>query len=302
MRSGFIVVSLTLFGTLAPGSQDPPPVFMPGTVAGEFRFDSGPLHGVFREGGASLGLTPVESAAREVEIAKTPGLLSYYRIFTTKHRHGESMRGVPSDAAIRDPKTLQVRWEPGEDRPFTLTATYRWAAPDTLDLETVVEAKADLPDFEVFLSSYSTELFPATQVYARLPEGGNGFMPADTEQGTWHMFPRDEHAVKLIQDGRWAIDPSPVEWVIRPAFAAPLLFRRTTNTNLAIVLMSRPEDCFAVATPCANEAHYSMYFSLFGRTLAAGETARAVTRMLVSELSDSAILARYEAFMRQHGE
>lgn len=302
MRIGFIIISLISVSTSMPYAQDAPPFFAPGDTAGEFRFDSGPLRGVIRGGGASIGLVPVKSAAREVDIAKAPGLLDYYRIFTTKHRHGESMRGVPSAAELVDAKTLRVRWEPGEDRPFALTATYHWAAPDTLDVETVVEAKAYLPDFEVFLSSYTTELFPAARVYARLPEAGDGFMPADPEQGTWHMFPRDESAVKLIQDGRWSIEPSPVEWVIRPNFAAPLVFRRATDTNLAIVLMTRPGDCFAVSTPCANEAHYAMYFSLFGKTLAAGETVRAVTRMVVSELSDSAIIERYEVFMRQHAE
>ena len=32
-----------------------------------------------------------------------------------------------------------TRWKAAPDRPFELRATYRWATPNALDLETVVE-------------------------------------------------------------------------------------------------------------------------------------------------------------------
>ena len=38
--------------------------------------------------------------------------------------------------------------------------------------------------------------------------------------------------------------------------------------------MAPPEECFAVATPCEGESHYSLYLSRFGRDLKAGETAK----------------------------
>ncbi len=277
------------------------PVFTPGAVDGEFRFDTGALGGVIREGGASIGLCLSKPKLNNGPIARNPGLMNYYRIFSTNHRHGESMRGVPSTAEITAPDTLRVRWEPGEDRPFALTATYRWSAPDTLDVETVVEAGAALPDFEVFLSSYCAGDFPGTRAYAKA-EGGAAFIDADPDAGMWQMFPRDAAAVKLIKDGRWTIEPSPVDWAVRPEFAAPILCRKDEKSGMVMVMMTRPGDCFALSTPQSGEGHYSMYQSLFGRTLAAGDTVRAQSRLVAARLSDAEIVERYGKFMAEFPE
>jgi len=296
---GLIVISFSIFaGPAIAAEQTPALLFAPGAMAGELRFDTGVLRGVLREGGASVGLNPIEHTAGSVALAKWPGLLNYYRVFTTKHRHGDTMRDVRSEAEVIAPDTLRVRWAPCEERPFALTATYRWSAPDTLDVETVVEAKTALPDFEVFLSSYAVDRFPAAAVYVKLEDGKSGFVAADPRFGQWQMFPRDAAAVKLIQDGRWAIPPNPVDWVIRPEFAAPLSYRRDPASKLAIIIMTRPQDCFALSAPQSNDPHYSLYQSLFGRTLAAGDTARACTRMIVAPLEEAAIVTRYEEFRK----
>ncbi len=68
-------------------------------------------------------------------------------------------------------------------------------------------------------------------------------------------------------------------------------------------MMARPEDCFAVSMPwnpaSADAAGYrSLYLSLFGKDLAAGETAKAHCRLLLGrELSDEDAVARYRAFL-----
>lgn len=293
-----LIVVCVLSGKFATAGQRPALLFAPGAAAGEFRFDTGVLQGIFREGGTSVGLNPIAYTAGDFALAKWPGLLNYYRVFTTNHRHGDTMRDVVSEAEVIAPDTLRVRWAPGEDRPFALTATYHWSAPDTIDVETVVEARAALPDFEVFLSSYMVDRFPAAAVYAKLEDGKAGFMAADPQFGQWQMFPRDAAAVQLIQDGRWAIPPNPVDWAIRPEFAAPLSYRRDPVSKLTIIIMTRPEDCFALSTPQSNDPHYSLYQSLFGSTFAAGDTVRACTRMIVAPLEDEAIIARYEEFRK----
>lgn len=307
MKHQFLVLTFAfaIAGVAAMAQQPAKQVFTPGSTAGEFLFDTGTMQGVMRAGGASIGLVPAEYGPNHLALAKPaplPGLLNYYRVFSTNHRHGDSMRVIPSTAEVTAPDTLKVRWEPGDDRPFALTATYRWSAPDTLDVETVVEAKSALPDFEIFLSSYLTERFASTQVYAKQPDGKKAFMAADPAEGTWQMFPRNADAVRLIKDGRWGYPPSPVDWAIRPEFAAPLLYRRDAETKLVQVMMSRPKDCFAVSTPCSNEAHYSLYCSLFGKSFAAGDTARAYTRMIVAPLDDTQIVGRYEEFLRAFPE
>jgi len=65
------------------------------------------------------------------------------------------------------------------------------------------------------------------------------------------------------------------------------------------VLMSAPEECFAVMTPHERESHYSLYLSLLGRDLKPGESARARARLWIARgLSEEAIVSEYERFLR----
>ena len=83
-----------------------------------------------------------------------------------------------------------------------------------------MQAKTDLPKFESFLASYFSEGFTNSSVYVR-SNGQPWFEAADKSYGVWQAFPRDDQAVSIIQDGRWKIPPSPVDWVIRPRLAKP---------------------------------------------------------------------------------
>ncbi|HQE83555.1 MAG TPA: hypothetical protein PLM14_11185 [Candidatus Hydrogenedentes bacterium] len=274
--------------------------FVPGDTPNEYRFDTGVLRGTIPLKEQSLGLLPAVHVPTDTPLAASMGLFNYYRVFKTNHRFVESMRATPSTARLLPDGALEVHWLPGEERPFDLTAVYRWTAPNILDLETTVKAEAELPDFEVFLASYCTERLPVSQIYVRkTPDGReNAFMAAEESFGLWQAYPRNEAATAIIKDGRWTKPPSPVDWVIMPELAAPLIYRRAPDTQVAVVIMAPPEDAFAVFTPRANEAHLSMYLGLFGRTLAAGELAKARSRLLVTtEAGDEAILAQYRAYV-----
>ncbi|MFW6171725.1 MAG: hypothetical protein ACODAD_14650, partial [Planctomycetota bacterium] len=107
------------------------------------------------------------------------------------------------------------------------------------------------------------------------------FVEATREEGTWQMFPRDEEAVQLIQDGRWRHPPHPVQWAIRPRLAGPLGLRRDRETGLAALVMAPPEDCFAVATPYGQEGHRSLYLSLLGQDIKRGQTVSARARLVI---------------------
>ena len=62
--------------------------------------------------------------------------------------------------------------------------------------------------------------------------------------------------------------------------------------------MASPQDCFAIATPHAGEGHYSLYLSLFGHNIKAGETATAHTRLIITTgASDNQVLARYRQYL-----
>jgi hypothetical protein len=86
----------------------------------------------------------------------------------------------------------------------------------------------------------------------------------------------------LFQDGRWNIEPNPVEWRLLEKIAEPKAMRRAGPNGLAAVILADARDCFAISMPYQTEGHYSLYFSLFGRTIAAGETANAKVRMQIT--------------------
>ena len=273
--------------------------FRPGKVAGEYTFDTGTLAGTLRKGDKSIGLLPMTHLETGTDLAKTPGLVNYYRIFTTNHRFYPDARAFPCTTKLTKQGALQVTWEATEDRPFKIQVIYTWRDKKTLDLRTQVSATKDLPDFEAFLSSYHADGFPSTEIYAQ-QEGGPKFIEAEPETGTWQMLPRDEKAWAICKDGRWDYPPSPVDWA-RPAdFAKPIVMRRHKENNLVVVLMAPAKDCISVSTCCKDEAHRSFYLSLFGRTLRAGETDTVHSRLLVlTDESNQDIVARYHAYLAE---
>lgn len=252
------------------------------TAAGTdgFTFDTGVLQGKLRAGGKSTGLSSVVHLPTGMTMDSSMGLFGHYRVFSANKRYGTAAWDWPSEAKLHLDGSVEVRWPSTVDRPFELSATYRWTAPDTLDLETRVLAKTNLQQFESFLASYYAEGFTNSCVYVRTNSQA-WLMTAAKSEGTWQAFPRDDDAISIIQDGRWKFQPNPVDWVIRPPLAKTLGIRRCPANDLWAVAMSPPSDCFAVLTPFEAEPHRSMYLSLFGRDLKSGEMARARTRLII---------------------
>ena len=268
-----------------------------------FVFDTGVLRGKLRADGRSKGLSSVVHTPSGRTLDRSMGLFGHYRVFSANKRYGTAAWDWPSEAKLLSDGRVEVRWPSVEERPFELRAVYRWAAPDTLDVETSVLAKTNLAKFESFLGSYFAESFSNSLVYvANLPDkpGSPGFLTAGQSFGTWLTFPREDAVWAIVRDGRWTFPPSPVDWVKMPQLARPLGVRRDPATGLTAVLMSPPEECFAVSTPFQTEGHYSMYLSLFGRDLKEGETAFARARLVIAEnLSDTQVLQAYERYLRE---
>ncbi len=265
----------------------------------EYSFDTGVLKGKLRAGGRSTGLSSVVDVRTGIRLDASMGLLGHYRVFTANKRYGTAAWDWPSEARLADDGSVQVRWPATADQPFELRATYRLVLPDCVDVETEVEAKADLPKFESFVASYFTRAF----TNAAVETGGREvFTAAEQSAGVWQAFPRDDAAVEIIKDGRWKIEPNPVDWVIRPKLAQPLGYRSAPEpTNVTTALLMAPtNDCFAILTPHQTEPHYSMYLSLFGRDVKAGETARAHAGLAVlSNPPDAAKRAYYGFYLRR---
>jgi len=266
---------------------------------GAFHFNTGVLRGLLRANGKSNGLFPVTYNADGSEITLGEGLFNHYRVFTRGKRYGYGARRWDSMAELHDDGSVEVIWEVTPERPFELRATYSWVSPNTIDLVTTVHADTNLEAFEVFLASYYQPPFTDSQVWATHdPRGGDkeGFVSADQELGVWLAFPRDEDGAKVINDGRWELEPHPLDWTMMPNYALPLAIRRDPETNLTVIVMTQQEDCFGIFTPYGEEKHYSNYLSLWGHDIEEGEQASTRSRLVVlSDPSDDEILDHAKA-------
>lgn len=250
---------------------------------GGFTFDTGVLQGRLRAGGKSVGLSSV--IAHGTRLDRSQGLLSHYRVFTVKKRYGAGAWDWPSEAKLIENGTVEVHW-PAADRPFEMWAVYRILRPTEIEVTTRVKALRDLPGFESFLASYFSDPFTNALAWiAEPPDGTRGprLMPADKAYGDWQMFPRDASALSLINDGRWQLEPNPVTWTVMPELARPIGVRRNPASGLTALLVSSRADCFAVSMPHQTEGHYSMYLSLFGRDLKAGQPRSATARLIIED-------------------
>ncbi len=293
----------TLIGIHAASAQSPAGLAFRPAENNTFSFDTGQLRGQLRTKQLAFGLFNLEQTSSGTPLASRYGLMNVYRVFSDGKRYGDAGWGWPSRVKRLDDGAVVIECPADESRPFLLRGIYRWREPTTLDLEIQVLPERELHGFEVFLASYFDPMFSRCQANVHvLPgkSGVSGFMAAKESLGDWLMFPRDPAAVKLIQDGRWQLLPHPVQWKILPFLERPLAVRRQIGGSVAVLLMARAEDCFAVAMPHQTEGHFSVYLSLFGRDLSAGKLVSVQTRMQVLDAPREAdAVACYRAFEKQ---
>lgn len=267
-----------------------------------FRFDTGELQGTLRREGKSLGLAPVIDSQSGATLTGIFGMLSHYRLLDSESRYGAAAWDWPSEARLLPDGSVATVWSADAGHPLDMKALYRWTSPNALDLVTTVTPRKDLERFEFFLASYCTG-FAESLVYVKgcKETGGKpGLVSATKAKGLWQMFPRDELALKIIHDGRWNRPPNPLDWKIMPLLAGPLAIRRDAQTGLTVLVMAPAEDCFAVATPYNEDPHRSLYLSLLGRDLKAGQTATVRSRLVIGRnISNEQAIAIYEAYVKE---
>lgn len=272
---------------------------------GAYTFDTGVLRGTLCANGKSSGLTSVVHIPSGTRLDGGSGLFGYYRLLATDKRYGRMGWDLPGKSRLLSDGAVEITLPAAEDRPFELIAVYRWSDPVTLDLETTIKPSADLSNFEIFLASYCSEALPDPYVCAQDSSEGNRpirirFLLAERSLGDWQMFPQDKSFVPMIGDGRWTKEPYPVTWTVMPPSLLPIAYRRGADAAPAVLVMSPIQDCFAVATPYQGENHYSLYLSLFGRDIKAGESAKGRARLVVTTArSDTEILDLAREYIAQ---
>lgn len=268
----------------------------------EYRFDTGVFRGSLRTGGRAIGLGSVQEVSSGTSIAGRFGLFSPYRLLTADARFGSGAWDWPSEAKLLADGSVQSHWLPDKIHPLEMTGVYRWTAPNVLDFTVTVKPQGDLRCFELFLASYF-DGFPCSLAYVREnPEAGGkpGLLEARKSVAPWQTFPRDDDAVRIYADGRWKRPPNPVNWKMMPKLAAPIALRRDAKSGLTAVLMAPADDCFAISTPHSDEGHRSVYLSLFGRDLKAGQSAVARARLVLGrEITDEQAIALYKEYVKK---
>ena len=252
---------------------------------GGFTFETGVVRGRLHARGRSLGLTEVVHNRTGARLDGSNGLLSHYRVFTKGVRYGGGAWDWPSTVVLRDTTTVEVTFADSDQRPFSLRAIYRLLKPSTIEVETVVTARREIAGFEVFLASYFNAAFTNASVMVKAG-GAEDLVDATRDRGDWQMYVRDAGARALAEDGRWRLEPNPVDWKFPFELAGPRVMaqRRAVGPGLSAMLTALTTDCFAVAMPHEAEGHYSMYLSLFGRPLRAAETVGAKVQLIVGAL------------------
>ena len=309
------VLSAAVFGSTTLAADPASPAFKPGDEEGFYTFDTGVLRGKVRLNGQRQGIVEVIHVPTGTSMVcggRLPGLFSYYRALATDTRYGKAIRDWPTETKVLPDGSLEVFFPPGDDHPLEITAVHRWTRPDTLDVVTTAKPLEDMPKFEVFISNYYEMPFRG-RVYVTPPDdaaAGPRFVPIDKTpdaKGRYVMIPRDEQGLAMIRDGRWTYPPNPVDWDTIRWLAAPLVMRRDATSGLVALMMCPPDDCYAVSSPWNPETpdapgYRSLYLSLFGRDVKAGQTVRARCRLVIARnLTDREAVAQYERYLGELG-
>jgi len=287
-----------------PVAAEPKLAFVAGAQPGEFLFNTGMLKGSMHRDGKASGVQNVVYVPTNNPVSEGNGWFTHYRVITADLRYPKAAWQWTTAARLLPDGAVEIRWEPNEERPFEMTATYRWTAPDTLDHVTTVKAQKDLRKFEVFFPSYySVKGFTSSSAWVKSnPQAGGkpGFMEATKAMGDLMSYPRDEEGLKILTDGRWRQKEHIIAWKILPFYAGALARRRDAATGLCGLMMAQPKDCFAIGTYYDEEKwHRVIYLSIFGRDIKSGQSDQARTRLVFGQnISDEQAIQRYRDYVK----
>jgi hypothetical protein len=270
---------------------------------GNLAFDTGVVKGSMQKDGAAEALTPISYVNPAVAINNTNhGLLTPYRFLTPQKRYGFGSWEWPRTGKVLPDGSAELQWQPAADRPFAFSTHYHWKSADTLDFTLSFTPQVNLEKFELFLGSYFRNF---KRVKAFVEKAGNGAPGLDTvsdRRGGFQFFPRGEDIMPMVNDGRWNYPPYPIKWDVREPLAAPLGMMAEPNSGVTVLLMSPPDDCFALSATKPSWGQGAYYLSLFGKDVAGGQTVVAHVRLVFGRnVSDADAIRKYADYLKELG-
>ncbi len=294
-----------------------------------YAFETAEIQGTLRPGNEfpHHGLTHLVHKSTGIEfVHPLYAILNLYRFM---HRDPSAATGMDSDLGNprqgerhieADESSVTLRWALQDPAHPEMAIRYEIAEPATIDMTVTVTPNAAANDFEALLACYFDpvhvpHIYLARDRFELEDELGRfGDEPELASvvvnpifRGGVLVYPRDEDAVGISVDGRWR-DIARFSPVRR--YKLPVCFQADRGQQVAAVLMSRPEDCFAVSSgydsPDARDRfhkHNPLYLSLFGGTLEPGVARTARARLVVTNLDEdlSQPLEHYAAFLAETG-
>lgn len=271
-------------------------------IAGTIRLD-GAYHGVSRLVDKRSGRQVIDPRYSALNLFK----LMAVNLVMGQPRQMERTIRLSSDWA-------EITWPATPSHAAQLVARYEVRPPGAVDLVVTVKSSGTYPAYEVFLSSYfDTALQPRVYLKSRDPKSVDLVLPELSEvfRGTVLVFPRDSMAARPCLDGRWERSEGGVPVVqMCPVrhYGYCLAMLTDAEKKLAVLLMARPDDCYAISTryhAARDEDRLTTYsafdLSLVGRDMRPGDEHRVRVRLAVTPLDAklSQPLKLYQAFLAE---
>ena len=313
--------SLVLFGGIllvagpatALADEKPLAPLTPGEDEHSFNFETDEIRGTIRLDGAYHGVTRLvhKKTGRQV-IDERYSALNLFKLMSVNQMMDQP-RQMERTTQV-SPEGVEVHWAPTDGHNAEIWARYEVVRPNAVDLTVTVRSNGSYRDYEVFMSNYFDKtLRPHVHLQSRGKKPPELIVPmvSDVFRGTVLVFPRDTHSARLCVDGRWdrnergtpVVQMCPVRH-----YADCLAFLTDPDEQLGVVLMPRPEDCYAISTRYFAEddadrlTSYSAFdFSLFGDDLLPGTERSVKCRLALVPLDGelSRPLELYKTFISE---
>ncbi len=293
----------------------------PGAAPDSFDFETEQIKGTIQLQGKYHGVTRLidKRTGRQV-IDPRYSALNLFKLMSV-NQFLDQPRTMPRTTTVAS-DWVEAKWAASESHKAELSARYEVKQPNAIDLTVTVRSQGAYRGYELFLSSYFDKAFePHVYLWTRGRKNRDLAAPTvnDVFRGAVLVFPRDAHAARRCVDGRWdrnergapTVQMCPVRHY---AYCMAVMVFPAENPagkspkRLGVVLMSRPQDCYAISTryhaekPADRLTSYSAFdLSLFGDNLLPHDERTVKIRLAVTELDNdfSQPLQLYNAFLAE---
>lgn len=280
-----------------------------------FDFETDRIRGTIRLDGRYHGVSRLtdKRTGRQV-IDSRYSALNFFKLMSVNQVMGEPRMMERTTKTGAD--WVEATWPLTDSHKAEMTARYE-VVEDAVDLTLTVRSQGTYRAYEVFMPNYFDRAFrPHVYLWTRGRRDIELVKPTvnDVFRETVLVFPRDSHVARHCIDGRWERNEfgrSIVQMCPVRHYAHCLAFMVEPESRLGVILMSRPENCYAFSTRYHADndtdrlTDYSAFdLSLFGDDFTPNQERSVKVRLAVTsvdgELSEP--LAMYRAFESEMNE